>query len=80
MAHFLRQIGGLAFVLGVLAIILNFMNMVPKLLVWIYFWWDQTAWIIKVAFVIGWALIWFAGMKLEPAQPHETDMNPESLK
>lgn len=38
MAHFLRQIGGLAFVLGVLAIILNFMNMVPKLLVWIYFW------------------------------------------
>lgn len=48
-------------ILGLLAIVLNFMDRVPRLLMWIYLWGDTVAWIIKIALVVvGGALFFFA--------------------
>lgn len=43
--------GGLLF-FGVLSIIMDFFNMVPSVMAWIYSWGDTNAWIIKIAFVV----------------------------
>ncbi|WP_433896396.1 hypothetical protein [Sphingobacterium mizutaii] len=41
---------------------MNFFNAVPRILLWIYNWGEGTAWLIKIAFVlVGAALWWFAG-------------------
>lgn len=55
----LNQIGMYAAILGIMAIVLNFFDMVPRLLKWIYLWGENNAWIIKIALVIGGGLLWF---------------------
>ena len=55
----LNQIGMYAAILGIMAIVLNFFDMVPRLLMWIYLWGEDNAWIIKIALVIGGGLLWF---------------------
>ena len=55
----LNQIGMYAAILGIMAIVLNFFDMVPILLKWIYLWGENNAWIIKIALVIGGGLLWF---------------------
>jgi hypothetical protein len=57
----MRQIGSLAFVLGILAIVLDFMDRVPSVLVWIYNWGEGPAWGIKIALVLVGAALWFLG-------------------
>lgn len=57
--NLLNKIGSLAMLLGVFAIIMGFMDMVPKILAWIYLWGESTAWIIKISLVAGGALIWY---------------------
>lgn len=52
-------------VLGVLAIVLNFVNMVPRVLMWIYTWGESTAMIIKVGVVIVGAILYVIGAKSE---------------
>lgn len=61
----MKRIGSYLFIFGVLAIVLNFFNAVPRILAWIYNWGEGTAWIIKIAFVAVGAILWFIGNKSE---------------
>ncbi|WP_185213577.1 hypothetical protein [Sphingobacterium mizutaii] len=58
----MKNIGSILFIYGILAIIMNFFNAVPRFLLWIYNWGEGTAWLIKIAFVlVGAAIWWFSG-------------------
>ncbi len=48
----MSKIGSFMFFVGVLAIVLDFIGRVPKVLFWIYSWGETTAWIIKIALVV----------------------------
>lgn len=48
----MSKIGSFIFIIGVLAIVLDFLGRVPKVLFWIYSWGETTAWIIKIALVV----------------------------
>lgn len=48
----LRKIGSFMATIGLLAIVLNFLDMVPKLLAWIYLWGDAVAWVIMIAITV----------------------------
>lgn len=50
---------------GVFAIILNFVNAVPRILVWIYSWGDMVAWIIKITLIIVGGVLWLVGNNQE---------------
>ncbi len=55
----MRQIGSFMVVVGVLAIVLNFFDRVPSLLMWIYQWGETPAWGIKIGLVVVGAILWF---------------------
>jgi hypothetical protein len=55
----LSYIGATMAVLGLLAIVLNFLDRVPRLLIWIYNWGEGTAWVIKILFVVIGATLYF---------------------
>ena len=57
----MKTIGTYMAIFGILAIILNFFNAVPRLLAWIYNWGEGEAWGIKIAFVIVGAILYFIG-------------------
>lgn len=59
--HIMRKLGSLMFFLGIFAIILNFVGRVPRLLMWIYTWGETVAWVIKIAFVVVGAVLYFMG-------------------
>ncbi|MDM1299032.1 hypothetical protein HXZ94_11060 [Empedobacter falsenii] len=61
----MKTIGTYMAIFGLLAIVLNFFNAVPRLLAWIYNWGDGVAWGIKIAFVIVGAILYFMGRKQE---------------
>ena len=53
-------------ILGIFAIVLNFLDRVPRLLMWIYMWGDTVAWAIKIGLVVvGGALFFFAKPEAE---------------
>jgi hypothetical protein len=47
----MQKIGSYLIVLGLLAIVMNFFNFVPRILAWIYQWGNGAAWAIKIAIV-----------------------------
>lgn len=49
----LSYLGASMFVLGLLAIVLDFFNYVPKILFWIYNWGDGMAWVIKISLIVA---------------------------
>ena len=51
--------------LGVLAIGLNFLNMVPSVLFWIYSWGETVAWAIKIGAITLGAILYFLGNNQE---------------
>lgn len=61
----MRKIGGYMVFFGLFAIVLNFFDRVPSILMWIYTWGDTTAWIIKIALVIIGAVLFFMGSSNE---------------
>ena len=61
----MKSIGTYMAIFGLLAIVLNFFNAVPRLLAWIYNWGEGVAWGIKIAFVIVGAILYFMGRKQE---------------
>lgn len=64
----MKNIGSLLFILGAFAIVLDFFNRVPKLLMWIYNWGETTAWIIKIALVVVGGILWFMGKNDKDAE------------
>ena len=52
-------------IVGLLAIVLNFANRVPRILMWIYSWGETTAWTIKIGLVVVGAILFFMGNKKE---------------
>ena len=61
----MKNIGSTLFVLGVLAIVLNYLDRVPRLLMWIYNWGETTAWAIKIGIILLGAILYFIGSKKE---------------
>lgn len=59
----MKKIGSYMVFFGAFAIVLNFVNAVPRLLMWIYTWGEGVAWAIKIALVVVGALLWFLGPK-----------------
>ena len=57
----MKRLGSIMVLVGIFAIVLNFVGRVPKLLVWIYSWGETTAWIIKVGLIVIGATLYFIG-------------------
>ena len=61
----LKNIGSFAVVIGVLALVLNYFDRVPKVLVWIYNWGEGTAMLIKIGLIVVGGILWALGTYLE---------------
>ena len=61
----MKKIGGYMAFFGLFAIVLNFFDRVPSILMWIYSWGDSVAWAIKIGLVVVGAILFFMG-KSEP--------------
>ena len=59
----MKSIGSLLFIFGAAAIVMGFMNIVPRLLVWIYQWGEGAAWAIKIGLVVVGAGLYLLGSK-----------------
>lgn len=55
----MKKIGSYIAIFGLFAIVMGFLNKVPRLLSWIYNWGVTTAWIIKIAMVLVGAALYF---------------------
>jgi len=63
----MKKIGSLMVFFGFFAIVLNFVDAVPRILAWIYNWGDGVAWAIKLGLIIIGGILWFAGTRQEQA-------------
>ena len=61
----MKKTGSTLITLGLLAIVLNFVNRVPSILIWVYAWGETTAWIIKIGVVVLGAILYFIGKNEE---------------
>ncbi len=59
----MSKIGLYMAIAGILAIILDFLDRVPKILFWIYSRGDGVAWAIKIGLVVIGAVLFFMGSK-----------------
>ncbi|MFI1745439.1 hypothetical protein [Thalassobellus sediminis] len=73
----MRKIGSYMVFFGAFAIILNFLDRVPSLLIWIYTWGDTTAWIIKIALIVIGAILFFMGGKSEEPETESPTVEAE---
>ena len=74
----MKSIGSYMAILGVLAIVFNFMDRVPTLLSWIYNWGDTVAWAIKIGLIVVGAGLWFYGRQKEAQETPATDESETS--
>ena len=56
---------------GAFAIVLNFLDRVPSILVWIYEWGETVAWAIKIGLVVVGAILYFMGGSAAPKEAEE---------
>ena len=63
----MKRIGSSLVIIGLLAIVLNFINYVPRVLIWIYQWGEGPAWGIKIALLVLGAILYIAGSKKQEA-------------
>lgn len=75
--NLINKLAGLAAILGVLAIILNFLDRVPLVLAWIYKWGESTAWIIKIGLIMVGGIVWFV---TRPRMEDEMEVEAEMEK
>ena len=61
----MKRIGSIMALLGIAAVVMNYLDRVPRLLMWIYNWGDTTAWIIKIGLIVVGAALYFLGPKEE---------------
>jgi hypothetical protein len=59
----MKKIGSFFIIIGLLAIVLNYINRVPRLLMWIYQWGEGVAWGIKISLIVLGAILYLAGRK-----------------
>jgi hypothetical protein len=59
----MKSIGSLMFILGVLAIVMYYLDRVPRLLIWIYNWGEGAAWAIKIGLVVVGAGLYILGSR-----------------
>lgn len=65
----MKNIGSFMALLAIAAIVMNFLDRVPRLLMWIYNWGDNVAWAIKIGLiVVGGAFYFFAPKEVEETQ------------
>ncbi|MCT4630457.1 hypothetical protein [Winogradskyella sp.] len=64
----MRKIGGYMIFFGLFAIVLNFFDRVPSILMWIYNWGEGVAWAIKIGLIVVGAVLFFLG-KPEEVEP-----------
>jgi hypothetical protein len=57
----MRKIGGYMIFFGLFAIVLNFFDRVPSILMWIYNWGEGVAWAIKIGLIVVGAILFFMG-------------------
>jgi hypothetical protein len=68
----MKSIGSLLFIFGAAAIVMGFMNIVPRLLVWIYQWGDGAAWAIKIGLVVVGAGLYLLGSRSSSSAPADS--------
>lgn len=69
----MSKLGGYMVFFGLFAIVLDFINMVPTILAWIYLWGEGVAWAIKLGLVVVGAISYFTGgSKGDEEVPEET--------
>lgn len=54
---FIKKISTALIMLGIISMILNFIDYVPKMLTWIYNWGEAVAWVIMIAMVVAGVLL-----------------------
>ncbi|GAA4052609.1 hypothetical protein [Flavobacterium chungnamense] len=67
----MKNFGGFLALLGIAAIVMNYLDRVPRLLMWIYKWGDDTAWAIKIGLVVIGGAMYLFGPKDEEDAPEE---------
>ncbi|MGB0982359.1 MAG: hypothetical protein ACPGUH_09695 [Winogradskyella sp.] len=67
----MKKIGGYMAFFGIFAIILNFFDRVPSILMWIYNWGETTAWAIKIGLIVVGAVLYFIGNSKEEEESAE---------
>lgn len=74
----MKKIGMYIALAGIFAIVLNFMDRVPRILAWIYSWGDNAAWAIKIGLVVIGGVLFFIGMKNEAQEtPNDLELPKE---
>ncbi len=73
---YLSKIGSFVAIVGVLAIVLGFLDRVPKILFWIYAWGEGVAWVIKIALIVVGAVLFFVGGGLNASTEEKTTEQP----
>lgn len=63
----MQRAGSFLVIVGVLAIILQFFDRVPRILAWIYQWGEGVAWGIKIGLIVAGILFWFSGRSRTPS-------------
>lgn len=66
--------------LGLFAIVLNFFDRVPSILMWIYEWGEGVAWAIKIGLVVVGAVLFFLGKPEEEEVELELPEEPEKAE
>ena len=61
----MRKIGSYMALLGIAAIVMYYLERVPKILMWIYNWGENVAWAIKIGLVVVGGVLYFLGPKEE---------------
>ena len=65
---------------GLFAIVLNFFDRVPSILMWIYEWGEGVAWDIKIGLVVVGAVLFFLGKPEEEEVELELPEEPEKAE
>lgn len=61
----MQKIGSFLIIIGLLAVVFNFFDRVPRILIWIYQWGNGAAWGIKIGLIVLGAVLYLAGDKKE---------------
>ncbi|WP_420378919.1 hypothetical protein [Gilvibacter sp.] len=73
----MRKLGMYMAFFGLFAIVLNFVDRVPTILMWIYNWGEGVAWGIKIGLIVVGAVLFFMGKPEEEPEEVPEAQNTE---